>query len=195
MNKLAILKMSKKKIIGAVCVIAAFAGGAVVGAQIYANASNNAVAVLPVAKGGTGQNDLAAVLGVGSANKLATARTINGTNFDGTQNINIDEPVTGNIGWNSAVVNSGSYILRKQGKVVTLYADYNVKAQGGPLSLPDGFKPANEIKALAICRYGINQSATRLITLKTNGDTDMMHLGTVITNGEIQVLNATWITA
>jgi hypothetical protein len=75
MNKLAILKMSKKKIIGAVCVIAAFAGGAVVGAQINANAENNAIAVLPVAKGGTGQNNLAAVLGVGSANKLSTART------------------------------------------------------------------------------------------------------------------------
>ncbi|MDR3116298.1 MAG: hypothetical protein LBT91_00440 [Bifidobacteriaceae bacterium] len=52
----------------------------------YAASSNT---VLSVARGGTGQNALANVMGVGSANKLATARTINGINFDGTQNISI----------------------------------------------------------------------------------------------------------
>jgi hypothetical protein len=57
--KLAILRVNKKKLIASVCVIAAFAGGAVVGAQIYANASNNAVAVLPIAKGGTNANTAA----------------------------------------------------------------------------------------------------------------------------------------
>ncbi|MDR2799159.1 MAG: hypothetical protein LBB07_00855 [Bifidobacteriaceae bacterium] len=49
--------------------------------------SDSASSVLPAAKGGTGQNNLANVMGVGSANKLATARTINETSFDGTQNI------------------------------------------------------------------------------------------------------------
>jgi hypothetical protein len=69
--KLTMLKMSKKKIIGAVCAIALFAGGGVVGAQIYANAANNAIAVLPIAKGGT------------NANTASTAATnILGTNFD-----------------------------------------------------------------------------------------------------------------
>jgi hypothetical protein len=68
MNKLAILKMSKKKIISVICIIATFTGGCVVGAQIYANASNNAVAVLPIAKGGTGN-------ALGAAQKMAAQKT------------------------------------------------------------------------------------------------------------------------
>ncbi|MDR3116377.1 MAG: hypothetical protein LBT91_00850 [Bifidobacteriaceae bacterium] len=42
--------------------------------------------ILPISRGGTGQNNLADV-NVGSATKLQTARTINGTLFDGTANI------------------------------------------------------------------------------------------------------------
>jgi hypothetical protein len=42
--------------------------------------------ILPISRGGTGQNNLADV-NVGSATKLQTARTINGTYFDGTANI------------------------------------------------------------------------------------------------------------
>jgi hypothetical protein len=48
-----LLQMNKKTIIGAVCAIALFAGGAVVGAQINASASSNAIATLPLSKGGT----------------------------------------------------------------------------------------------------------------------------------------------
>ncbi|MDR3127770.1 MAG: hypothetical protein LBT99_00360 [Bifidobacteriaceae bacterium] len=44
--------------------------------------------VLPVAKGGTGQNNLADV-NVGSATKLQNARNINGESFNGTNDINI----------------------------------------------------------------------------------------------------------
>ncbi|MDR3116343.1 MAG: hypothetical protein LBT91_00670 [Bifidobacteriaceae bacterium] len=42
--------------------------------------------ILPISRGGTGQNNLGDV-NVGSATKLQTARTINGTLFDGTANI------------------------------------------------------------------------------------------------------------
>jgi hypothetical protein len=93
--KLKMLKIDKKKIVGAVCAVALFAGGCVVGAQIYANAENNAVAVLQVAKGGTGQTSLANVLGVGSAltadnaTVLKTARAINGISFNGSANITL----------------------------------------------------------------------------------------------------------
>jgi hypothetical protein len=77
MNKLAILKMSKKKIIGAVCAIALFAGGAVVGAQIYANASSNAVAVLPIAKGGTGASSLSTAISSSSTDsQVPTAKSV-----------------------------------------------------------------------------------------------------------------------
>jgi hypothetical protein len=102
MNKLAILKMSKKKIIAAICAICLFAGGAIIGAQITASAANNAVAVLPAAKGGTGQNNLAAVLGVGSAltannaDVFKTARTINNVSFNGSANITL--PIYGAYG-------------------------------------------------------------------------------------------------
>jgi hypothetical protein len=93
--KLKMLKIDKKKIVGAVCAVALFAGGAIIGAQINANAENNAVAVLQVAKGGTGQTSLANVLGVGSAltadnaTVLKTARTINGISFNGSANITL----------------------------------------------------------------------------------------------------------
>jgi hypothetical protein len=93
--KLQALKINKKKIVGAVCAVALFAGGCVVGAQIYATAANNAVAILPVAKGGTGKATLATVLGVGSAltadnaTVLKTARAINGISFNGSANITL----------------------------------------------------------------------------------------------------------
>jgi hypothetical protein len=89
-------KGNRVKIAIAIFTAVSFVSGSLIGAQIYANAGNNAVAVLPVTKGGTGQNNLAAVLGVGSANKLATARTISLTgnvtgsaSFDGSANISI----------------------------------------------------------------------------------------------------------
>ncbi|MDR2799161.1 MAG: hypothetical protein LBB07_00865 [Bifidobacteriaceae bacterium] len=56
--------------------------------QMVVNSATS-TSILPVAKGGTGQTNLANVMGIGSANKLATARTINGVSFDGTQNISI----------------------------------------------------------------------------------------------------------
>jgi hypothetical protein len=73
--KLTILKMNKKKIIGAVCAIALFAGGGVVGAQIYANAFSNAIATLPLSKGGTS----ATTAGAAATSILGT----NYANYDG----------------------------------------------------------------------------------------------------------------
>lgn len=51
-----------------------------------ANIAPGVSGVLPVANGGTGQNNLDAVT-VGKAKALNTARTINGTSFNGTSNI------------------------------------------------------------------------------------------------------------
>ncbi|MDR2799160.1 MAG: hypothetical protein LBB07_00860 [Bifidobacteriaceae bacterium] len=59
----------------------------------YSNSASS-TSILPVSKGGTGQNNLADIMGVGSANKLATARTINGVSFDGSSNIAVSGQVT-----------------------------------------------------------------------------------------------------
>jgi hypothetical protein len=93
--KLAILKINKKKIVGAVCAIALFAGGCVIGAQINASASNNAIAVLPVVKGGTGTNAFTsgeALVGNGSSG--IETRTI------------ADAPASGS---NSLMTSGGTY--------------------------------------------------------------------------------------
>ncbi|MDR3116356.1 MAG: hypothetical protein LBT91_00735 [Bifidobacteriaceae bacterium] len=59
-------------------------------ANSYAASSSS---VLPVVRGGTGQNNLANVMGVGSADKLETSRKINNAYFNGSQDIYIS-------GWN-----------------------------------------------------------------------------------------------
>jgi hypothetical protein len=60
------------------------------GVDLTQNANSaGSSSALPVNKGGTGQNNLANVMGVGSANKLATARTLSGVAFDGTRDINL----------------------------------------------------------------------------------------------------------
>jgi hypothetical protein len=74
--KLKMLKMSKKQIISALCIIGVFGIGAIVGAQIYANAASNAIAVLPLSKGGTNATSATAaassILGTNYANYNAT---------------------------------------------------------------------------------------------------------------------------
>jgi hypothetical protein len=145
--KLTMLKMSKKKIIGAVCAIALFAGGAVVGAQINASAANNAIAVLPIAKGGTGQNNLASVLGVGSANKLSSSKTFSLTgasrgnvtsDLSGDLSINttsktaiVDIQVTGNNG------NSGVYFYVNNTSGFEIPANSKLYVYGNYMSNPD----------------------------------------------------------
>jgi hypothetical protein len=100
--KLSALGARSKKVITVVCAICLFIGGGIAGSQIYVNALDNAVATLPVAKGGTGQTSLASVLGVGSAltagsmTTLKTARTINNVSFNGSANITL--PIYGAYG-------------------------------------------------------------------------------------------------
>jgi hypothetical protein len=55
--KLMILKMSKKQAFAVFFAVMIFAGSGLIGAQVYANAGGNTVAVLPIAKGGTNANN------------------------------------------------------------------------------------------------------------------------------------------
>jgi hypothetical protein len=171
MNKLAILKMSKKKIIGAVCAIALFAGGAVVGAQIYANAENNAIAVLPIAKGGT------------NANTAATAATnILGTNFGnysgvlpvakgGTGESSVSA-TTASLKTNySATVNS----IRRLGKTVSI--SLRVKNSVGwsnnstIATIPEGYRPAVPVYATAgkAAEYNYFGNQIGMVAFNTDG--------------------------
>ena len=86
-------------------------------------ASDITSGTLPVARGGTGQTSLASVTGVGSANKLATARTIqtnlastSSASFDGTANVT--PGVTGIL----PIANGGTG--RKDGQITTFRCQY-----------------------------------------------------------------------
>jgi hypothetical protein len=86
-------QIHQKRLLAAGLVACMFAIGVFIG---IANAQSNAIAILPATKGGTEQTSLASVMGIGSANKLATARNIalsgnvTGTaSFDGASNLSI----------------------------------------------------------------------------------------------------------
>jgi hypothetical protein len=90
------LKKFKLKKIGTVLAVLVFGVVSFTAGVDLTNKGNSATSasVLPMNKGGTGQNSLANVMGVGSANKLATPRKINGIPFDGTSNIETWNTIT-----------------------------------------------------------------------------------------------------
>ncbi|MDR3127719.1 MAG: hypothetical protein LBT99_00095 [Bifidobacteriaceae bacterium] len=72
-----------------VCIFLISLGGYLSISTTYAQGASGSNFQLPISKGGTGQSDLTKV-NVGSMTKLQNTRLINGVNFDGTSDININ---------------------------------------------------------------------------------------------------------
>jgi hypothetical protein len=175
--KLTILKMDKKKIIGAVCAIALFAGGAVVGAQINASASSNAIATLPLSKGGTEATTAGAaatsILGSNFTNYtggiLPIAKGGTGMSAVATATATIPTGYT-------TVTNS----IRKFGNLVTVSLMVKPPTTGswvtGQLfaTIPAGYRPVANMYALAgkaedATKFDIYGNQTGVIVCKTDG--------------------------